>query len=172
MVSSEYARAAFELASEKNILNDFYDDFRYVKRGIWENKEIYKLFDSPKITTSEKKDVVKKITEGLNKYLVDFLYVLVDNNRFLDIIDIYYEFKKLFLKEKSVVSVEIISSKKLSSSNLTAISETLEKRYKGQKLRIKNVIDNSLLGGIKIVCDGESIDLSLQGKLDSLKASL
>ena len=48
----------------------------------------------------------------------------------------------------------------------------LKAKYVGMELEIKNFVNPSLIGGIQIVANGESIDMSLKTSLERLKESL
>jgi len=172
MVSTEYARAAFEIANEHDNLGSFYDDFRVLRRAIRDNSDLYTVMKSPVIKKAEKKQIINKITEGMEQDLRNFLMVVVDNNRFELIVDIYFEFKNLFLVEKNVMTVEVISPKELSPSDFDKVKDKLGNAYKGKTIRLKNVVEPSLISGIKLKFDGESIDLSIKNEIESLKACI
>ena len=52
-------------------------------------------------------------------------------------------------------------------SNKSSLSVSLEKRF-SQKVKLKNHIDTSLIGGLKIQAEDMVIDGSLRGKLSRL----
>ena len=52
------------------------------------------------------------------------------------------------------------------------ITEALKSKYKGMELEVKNFVDPSLIGGIQVIANGESIDISLRSILERMKESL
>lgn len=64
-----------------------------------------------------------------------------------------------------------MSSEKIDSGDLEKLIAKLEKKY-GAKVDVTNIIDKSLLGGLKIVSGDEVMDLSYKGKLNILKNKL
>ena len=54
--------------------------------------------------------------------------------------------------------------------DLEKIESSFEAKYK--KVKLKNIIDYSLIGGLKVTLDGKVYDYSLKNRLDSLGATL
>lgn len=172
MIASEYAQALFELANKEKKMDVIYEQFRAYKRAVYDNIEFIKMMDSPALSKKTKKTIIDKTSAGMNETFIHFLYVLVDNKRMNQIISIYYEFKRMVQNKNKVLKVEVFSAQVLDRESLKLISKKLQERYAGKQIKIKNYIEPSLIGGIQVVCDGESIDMSLKNKLNQLKAQL
>ena len=54
LVSKTYGDALFEVALEKNQLDEFLDEVKAAQTAIEENKELFKLMSHPKIVKEEK----------------------------------------------------------------------------------------------------------------------
>ena len=52
------------------------------------------------------------------------------------------------------------------------IKDTLKGKYPDKELEVKNIVNPNLIGGIQIVCNGESIDMSLKSSINRLKEIL
>jgi F-type H+-transporting ATPase subunit delta len=70
--------------------------------------------------------------------------------------------------ENSLKTVEVVSAVALSGAQLQEIKSTLEAKLK-TKVVVTATIDKTILGGLKIIIEGEVIDDSLAGKLAQLK---
>ena len=171
MVEFEYAKALYDLAKEENKTELFSNSLSAVCETI-RNKEFYDVITSPTIDKISKKNVIRNVYKSLDETFVNFLCVVVDHNRFSKMQGIKDQFNSLVLLEKNIVKVEIISANELTSSQLAEIEKTLELRFEGKKLDINNIVNQDLLGGIQILCNGEALDMSLKGFLDNLRVSL
>lgn len=171
MVANEYAKALYELAQENKKEVEFKKYFPYVLE-ILKDEDVYKVLTSPFIETNKKKDLIKNAFNVLDEIFLNFLYVLIDNNRFSIIDEIEECYNKHLLDENDIVQVNIVSAQKLNKSQLEHFTKSLEKKYEGKKLEIENIINPDLIGGIQIEANGESIDLSLRNSLIKLKESL
>ena len=85
---------------------------------------------------------------------------------------IYNEYKKNVLFDKDTIRVKVYSAKELTDKELKDISKSLAIRFNNKKLAINNIVNPELIGGVRVVCNHEAIDLSLKASLDKLKESL
>ena len=52
------------------------------------------------------------------------------------------------------------------------VIKALETRYKNKKIEAENIINPELIGGIRVLVNNESVDLSLKNSLSKLKESI
>lgn len=172
MIASEYAKAIFELAQENDLLDSIRDQFETLLTACDKNKEIYTLMDYPNIGKKEHKAIMKKIMVGFDEVFVNFVNVLIDNGRFSLLGDIYHEFVSLVLAISNILSIDVYTPYDLNAEQLKIIENKMKTMYKCKKVIINTYIDTELIGGIKIVFNGQSLDLSLQDKLLKLRSAL
>jgi F-type H+-transporting ATPase subunit delta len=130
------------------------------------------LFNSPFISDDEKNNLLNNVFKDIDEDFLHFLFVLIKNQRFNLIEEIKDEFEKLYHENKNVVFVHVTSMEKLSKKQEDIIRKDLEKKYPDANLKIENEIDPDIIGGIKIIVNDESIDLSLRNYLSKLKESI
>ncbi len=169
MVEAEYAKALFELASTNK--EEIKEELEVFVNALDSNKGIYQIFDAPNISNKDKKDIITKITKGFNDTLVRFLYVLVDNERMLNIKEITEEYKLLLNDSLKAIDVNVTSKEALDDIQKDKLNNLLSTKL-GRKVNIINIVDNNLIGGIKCEYDGKLIDLSVRGKLNQIKSLL
>lgn len=169
MVAYEYANALIELSLSNNVLNEIEDNFKTFVLAINENPDFMKVITYPLIKSDDKKISIKEVCKDMNELFIDFLYVLIDNNRIKDLFDIYKEFNKIIDLINNRLTVDVISSVKLTKKEIDNLSIKLFTYFNNKKININPLIDKSLIGGIKVIADGKSIDLSVVGKLNNLK---
>lgn len=171
MVEVEYAKALYELV-DSDTQEEYYTLFKTVCNSFKEEPDFLKLFKSVTITKKEKKDIIAKVYKDFDETFLNFLYVLVDNDRLYLIDTIYHEYKKLLREKNSLVVARVSSAKPLTKSEIAKITAMLMDKYKNKEIKIKNIVDSNLIGGIQIVAMGESIDMTLKSSLDNLRESL
>lgn len=170
MVAEEYAKALYELALENKNVDDIQNELSSVCRTM--ENDFLKIISSPILDKKEKKDMLKKVYKSVNPLLLDFFYVLVDNDRFNILYDVYHSYKAFVRESNKERKIRIVSAVKLSDEQYKTIKRALELKYSGEKIVIKNIIDDSLVAGVRIFDNDEAIDLSLTSKLAKLKSSL
>lgn len=172
MLAKEYATAIFELASSNNVLNEIKSEFNTLILAINENEDFMKVLTYPRISSKQKKECITNVCKGMNDTFIDFLYVLVDNNRIGIIKEIHEEFTNLINEKNNMLVVDVISASKLDDNQIKNLEVKLSEYYGGRHISIKPLIDEKLIGGIKVIANGKSIDLSLNSKLQALKDNI
>lgn len=172
MLAKEYATAIFELASSNNVLAEIEKEFNTLILAINENEDFMKVLTYPRISVKQKKECIKNVCQNMNDTFVDFLYVLVDNNRIGMIREIHQEFTNLINEKNNMLVVDVVSASKLNDTQLKLLNEKLSEYYGGKHISINPLVDETLIGGIKVIANGKSIDLSLNNKLQSLKDNI
>ena len=131
-----------------------------------------KFFLAPNIKIEDKKSVVLKSFKGFNETLINFLFVLLDNRRFDLVQNINNEFTQIILNKNEILPIKLISAKKLDKNQIDKITLSIRLRFNNRKLKIDNIVDETLIGGIKILANDTEIDLSTKNSILELKESL
>lgn len=172
MVEYEYAKALFELAIEEKKTELFLDSLNGILDVMSANNDFYKMIASPLVDINEKLKVVREVFSSMDATFIEFLCVLVRNDRFVLIEQITEEYNQMLSDYNSILKIEVISSEKLSKERHNEVTKSLEQRYPNKKLKIENTVNPKILSGLQIICNGESLDMSLKNRLTKLKNSL
>ena len=167
-MNKQYAKALFEIAKEDKLLQSCKESFDLFMELLNNEGDFRLLLSSPKITTQNKKDLIKKSLINVDDNLIYFIFVLLDNGRIDKIFEIHKAFVNLYNEENKVKVVEILSSSELSSTEKEKINDSLQKCYEGYKVIINNKVDSKIIGGYQILVNGVSVDLSIKRKIDDL----
>ncbi len=170
--SNYYAQAIFNIARAEDIVDQTEDELRQLKDEITNNLELKKNLTDPSIENYEKIKVMLEILgDDGSKAIKSFAAMMV----ILDAIDsfeqTYKDFVELANQLKRQVSIEVISVIELDKEILNEIKENVDKKT-GLDVRIKNVLDKNIIGGIVIKIGDKVIDLSIKDKLEDLKNKL
>lgn len=170
-ISNQYALAIFDIAKEESNIDKTYELIELVDEYI-SNGDYNKLLNHPKISKSEKKNLLNELFGKLvSENVINFLYVLIDNNRidsFSNIVEEYKILKNLF---NNIMEIKAYSASKLTKEKIESLEATLSKKY-DSKISIINIVDKSIIGGVRLEFQGNVIDNSLKAKLEDLKLSL
>lgn len=170
-VGMQYASAIFDLAYEKKCVTDYYQALDVINTVI-KDEDISKVFMHPSITLDAKKEILKKsISTEIDETLLNFLYVLLDNNRLFDLPLIVVAYKELLNKYENVIEVDLYYKYPLTDEQRVEIKDKLSNYYQ-KKVVLHEILDDSLIGGIKITTAGEVLDVSVLSSLSNLKNSL
>ncbi|RHW37192.1 F0F1 ATP synthase subunit delta [Neobacillus notoginsengisoli] len=172
IISKRYAVALFKLAEEKGLLDTIEEEIRVVKDVFSSNKELNAVLHSPRLSLDEKKAIVKGAFTTLNPYLLNTLMILIDRHRDSEIPGVAEGFIELANEARGIAEATVYSVRPLSDEERIALSASFAARVGKNALRIENIVDTDLLGGIKVRIGNRIFDGSLRGKLDRLERRL
>lgn len=170
--AKRYAIALFELAQQKNELQSVENDLRELKL-VWNgNKDVKTLFTSPKLPLDKKKELIREIFSNANPIVVNTLLVLIDKKRLGEVSDIITEFMALSNEAQGVAEAKVYTTRELTEQERANVSAVFAKNVGKQSLRIQNIVDPSIIGGMRVQIGNRIYDSSLSTKLDRLKRNL
>ena len=124
------------------------------------------------LSNNDKKDIVKDIYEkNLSTLTMNFLYVLIDAKRFDMISSIIDEFNNLYDIDNNILNGTIITKNSLSDEEIKKYEEKLTASLKSH-VKLKNVLDDSIIGGSIVKIGDKLIDSTLKGQLNELRKEL
>ena len=165
----EYAVALFTIAVEENAVDEYLDCLISIKQLFEESPDYIEFLNSPAIALSERKNSIDEAFEGrIPEYLVSFLKVLCENDKVRTVIGCIDEFFKPAMEFKGSTFANVYSAVALSDSQKEAVCKKLEK-LTDKKVEPIFIIDESLIGGLKIEVDGKTFDGSIKHRLGEIK---
>lgn len=168
-----YAKALFNAAKQEDALDEVLYDYETFVAAL-KNKQTdawLDLVDSPVLTRKQKKDLIFGIT-NLHPVFVNFLKMLMKDYQIRSYEEIYEEFLILARQEQQVAHVRVIVAKPLTSEQLKYLRKELHGWFDDLDIEIEVIIDKRLLGGIRVMYQGQTIDRSFYSELQELKANL
>ena len=107
-ISVRYARAIFELAEEKGLLEKVYADFRVVRETLASLPEFKEVMASPIVKKSDKINLfVNSFGGKIDDLSLNFLKFLVDKNREIYVVDILRNFETSYRRKNNCKEVVI-----------------------------------------------------------------
>ena len=171
MVEKEYAQALLELASEQKKINKVTSELEAFLK-LFRDKEFKLFLESPSIQVDKKKELLEDTLKDFSEITINFINVLLDNRRINKIEGIFKEYNNLVLNSKSITNVRIHSQQKLTKAQIDMLKASIEAKLKSKNIKIENIVDSTLIGGIVVYADDILIDLSTKGFMHKLKESL
>ena len=166
---NEYSLSLFTLGKDEGLLDAFYNEINDFMRVLKE-EEILSFLTNKFIKCKEKKEVINKTLKDLNKYLLNFINIVIDDGKEDYFPEICSDFNELYFKEKNIVK-GIVYGLNLEKEKIEKLEETLSHKL-DKKVVLEFKRDISLLGGYKVIVDNKLYDNSYSSKLNNLKNKL
>jgi F-type H+-transporting ATPase subunit delta len=167
-----YASALLEIGQERGILPQIEEEVGFLFNAVAGDRDLMLFLNAPGVPKESKKNLIDKVFKAeLSEIIVNFLKVLIDNNRQNSIRDVHQSLIELIDILNNRQRVEIVTSAKLDEGMLKKLKSALEARFK-KEIIIREVIDENIIGGIVIKVGDLIIDGSLAKDLRNIKETL
>ncbi|MBB5179454.1 F-type H+-transporting ATPase subunit delta [Planomicrobium koreense] len=170
--SERYALALFEIAKKHGASVEVELDLREVQKAFVANPELLELLSSPKLEATEKKNVISNLFGQANVYVLNTLQLLSDRKRLNEISPIVDEYIRLDNADNGIEDAKVYSVSPLTDEQRASISSVFAKKIGKEALRIENIIDPSLIGGLRLQIGNRIFDSSVSAKLERLQRQL
>ncbi len=101
----------------------------------------------------------------------NFVGMLVENGRIALLPEIGVQFHALKNAQEGAADAEIASAFELNDAQVKQLVATLEKKF-GRKLNPSVHVDQTLIGGVRVVVGDEVLDTSVRAKLQQMQVAL
>jgi F-type H+-transporting ATPase subunit delta len=172
MVAKRYALALFQIAKDTQLLGVVEEELRVVKEVMLYNTDLKAVLKSSKLSIEKKKEILKEAFATVNQYVLNTLLILIDRHREDEIVEVANQYLLLANEAAGVAEAQVYSTRELTDAEREAISAVFAAKVGKQSLRIENIVDSELLGGVKLRIGNRIYDGSLRGKLDRLERKL
>jgi len=172
IVANRYAEALYELAVEKGQTSIVQEELLEIKKAFLANLDLGELLENPRFPLAKKKELLSTLFKDANTLIQDTLFVLLEKKRLNEIINFVDEFVGFVNDAAGIADAKVYSTLPLTESESAAISTNFAKKVGKQSLRINNIIDPTLIGGIRVQIGNRIFDSSLANKLERLKRDM
>jgi F-type H+-transporting ATPase subunit delta len=163
-----YARALYGAADDIGRVEEVREEILQLDEIFKKEKAFDKLMLNPAISNASKKEMIKEIFGGkVLEEVLSFLCILIDKGRVYGYHNIVRQYCKIVDEETGVGEGTIYSAVELPDEQRQKFEDEADRLLR-KKVKLRNKVDTSLIGGVKIFVDGKIIDASLRTKLDKL----
>lgn len=171
-VSLQYAQALFELARDNQQIDEYANYLKVSKQLLIDDKKNNQALNHPSVSIQDRKEIIEYTFQSyVTSTFLNFLKVLVDNQRLNELGDILDAYQHLRDVQNKVCHATAYVRYPLEEKEQQKIIQKLEQQFE-KKVILSIIIDESIMGGIKIVVDGKIVDATIQTEMLDLKNQL
>ena len=169
-VTTRWARALFELAGERGILDAVERDVEFLGAELVDPTVAGHLFDArvPAQTVRAHIATLKPHLQGLTH---DFLRLLLDRRRIGVLRELPQAFHTLSLDRRGAVEGVVEAPRALDGGELQELQAALGARL-GKTVTLKTRVAPELIAGVRVFVAGVLIDQSAAGRLEDLRGRM
>ncbi|MDT0689643.1 ATP synthase F1 subunit delta [Salegentibacter sp. F188] len=166
--AQRYAKAIISLAGDNNVTKDVKNDMDTIVQTIAGSSDLKNMLKSPVIKDSVKRSALKEIFKDANGVTLGAFDILIENGRINNLDAVAKQYLKLYHNtsglQEAIVTTAVPYSVELSGKIQDKIKELT-----GAGAIVKNVIDESMIGGFILRIGDLQYDASIARNLDNLK---
>ena len=167
-IASVYARSLFEVAKEQGKLDTVRDQLGEFVDALEATHDLQVFLFSPYFSTAEKKEGLRKVLEGPDPALENFLELLIEKHRMPVLFRIRRQFDERWQDEHRLLPVQVTSAVELDDATVEQIKNSIAEQTDRQ-IELTTEVDPDILGGIVLRVGNSILDASIKNRLETLR---
>lgn len=170
-ISVRYARALFESALEKKLLDRVYQDMVFIL-DICSLPEMKEFLNSPIIVPTKKIEILHKITDKkIDNLTLSFIDLVVNKERESFLPSIARTFKHETKQFRGITESVLTTAVKVGPEIRQQISDLISGLFK-TKVELTEIVNKEIIGGFILKIEDNYIDASVKNKLRKIEKEL
>ena len=172
-VNSTYGDALFQLAVEKNKVDEIFEELKSLITVLDENEELLRVLTHPEVVKEEKLALVKNVFDGrLSNEVMGTLMIVVQNDRTTELKSILNYVIDQIKGYKKIGIAYVTSAIALSNDQKKKIEQRLLDTTEYQSMEMHYSVDKALIGGMVIRMEDRVVDSSILHQLERMSSAL
>ena len=172
VVAKRYADALFQLANEKDIVDKLISELQTVKEVFQDGDEMIDFLTHPRISNDDKMKLIDESFKACDKLVINTLKLLVERHRIGIVTALVDHFVDLYNEANGIAAATVYSVRELTEDEKNELEASFKKEFNKNSVAINNIVDPTIIGGLKIRVGNTIYDGSISGKLNRIKNRL
>lgn len=172
IVAKRYANALFEAASDRNLVAEVEQELKAIVQVIEAEPDLGKFLEHPGIDNTKKITLLQNVfADKISDIVWNTLKLLITRGRQAILPNLMQYYVEIANEALGQANALVYSPYALSDQESTEIAAKFGK-ITGKTIQVENILDETLLGGLRVRIGDRLYDGSLSGKLANLEKSL
>lgn len=171
-IARRYGKALFELAQEKQVLEDVQAELTALNQAFNEESQFMLFMTSPQITEDAKQAMLTTITANLSLVTKNLVTMLYDYRRLVNFDGIVSEFNRLNDEYHKTVRATVTTAIELDDEQKDKLASSFANVVGANKVVVDTVVDESIIGGVILHSNSYIYDGSIKSKIEHIKRLL
>ena len=168
-VGNVYGESLYELAKDESLTTPIGEQLAVLQTVFQQEPDFIRLLSSPNLTKAERCQILDDSFRGkVHPYLLNFLKILTEKGYMRYFSDCCDAYTGHFDQDNGILRVTAVTAVALSDGQADRLTQKLT-GITGKKIVLKNRIDSTVLGGVRLDYDGRRVDDTLAHRLDAIR---
>ena len=169
-VAGRYAKSVIDLAVERNLLEEVYQDMRLLQGMIKSNRDFLNLLRSPVIKADKKNKILTALTEGrVNPLTATFINLMINKGREESLPEIIESFITMYNSIKGINKVKLTTAQPVGDELKQSLVQKIQATTPLQNIELETVVREELIGGFMLEFNNKLVDASVLRDLKDIK---
>jgi F-type H+-transporting ATPase subunit delta len=172
-IARPYAEALFAAAQGAGQSLQSTADQVQMLADLVELEDVRQTLSDPRLDANQRAELIRGLLSGqtLDQHLNKFIDLLLENDRLLLLPEVAAQFQVLKDEAEGVAQAEIVSAYAMTDEQVNELVQLLEPKF-NKKLKPHVTVDDTLIGGVRVVVGDYVLDTSVQARLNRMREAL
>lgn len=167
-----YGRALYDLANDEAVSDTILQQLQALQESFQAEPTFLRLLSLPELPLEERCQILDTcFADKVHSYVLNFLKILTQKRIIRSFPDCLRAYQEQYEADNNILPVTAVTAIPLSASQLERLTEKLS-TVTGKTAQVKNRLDPSCLGGVRLDYDGKRVDGSVANRLESVRRLL
>ncbi|MGN6567014.1 MAG: ATP synthase F1 subunit delta [Flavipsychrobacter sp.] len=172
-LASRYAKSLFDLATEKNSLEDALKDMQLLISICSHSSDFTAMLRSPIVKADKKMHIVDAILKGqIHAITQAFVHLLISKGREANLPEIATAFVSQYKEMKKIKTVKLTTAVPVNENVKVSIMAKIAAGLQGSTVELATDVNPELIGGFVLEMEDKLFDASVRRELNNIKAKL
>lgn len=168
-IANRYAKALFDLALEKELIDQVKVDMDLVISICGQNKDFKLMLQSPIIFTDKKEAILKELFEKNIQQMSYFFLLIITRKKREAILNLIAEqFVVIYKEYKNITEAQLSTAVEMDPKIKEQLIALLKDQTKGE-IELETIVEKDLIGGFVLNYDNKQFDASISKQIKNLK---
>ncbi len=163
-----YAKAVLDLAKDQNTVETVNNDMVLIANSVAKSKDLSDMLQSPVLRSEVKKSALLEVFKDSNTITVGLIDTLISNKRINILSEVASMYNRLYDQYRGSEVATVITAIPL-TDELKSKVLAKAKELTGKDVELKNIIDQSIIGGFILRIGDIQYNASITNQLNKLK---
>ncbi|HEX2970784.1 MAG TPA: ATP synthase F1 subunit delta [Tepidisphaeraceae bacterium] len=167
-----YAQAILDLANERQETETIAGELRGLKDLLASNPALEAYLRDPAISQDERQDFLDRVLRGrISPLLMNSLAVMNQKGRLGLLADVADQYQVLLDRQLGKIEVKAIVAREMEPELLQEVAQRISAALQ-KKATVRQVVDESIIGGMIVQVEDRLIDASVQTQLQTIRKQM
>ncbi|QDI91765.1 F0F1 ATP synthase subunit delta [Salicibibacter halophilus] len=171
-VANRYAKALFELANEKGVIEQVNEELHGVQTVFHSVPDLQQVMAHPKMSAGDQKALLEKGFSDSHPLVMNMLLVLVDRGRIHILDSLVHAFQNLSDDAFQIARADVRAIRPLSDQEKEEVARQFAKKVNNRQVVVTDKQDKDLIGGLVVQIGDTVYDGSVRGMLRRMERKI